>query len=719
MNELDAKRVSFSVDAGIVQRLGFELVGRAETAVAELIKNSYDADAQIVDVCFQDVTTPGGTLTIHDDGTGMNESQLVNGFLRLSSSTKVHAPYSPKYNRVRAGKKGIGRFATQRLGHCLEIITEVENAPFACKVVIDWDVFEMDQELGSIEFPLTKIPPSGRPGTTLIIIGLRESWGDKGIDRVSRYVASLFQPSYLSENAREKKLATQSDGTFVVNFSKKEGSGLVKFNNAQNDLFANALALIEGFVDKDHKGALSICSNYLPIDDVVQIPNSKTQTAFTDLKDVSFKIAYYIYGRPDYYANKVSKSALKTVQDLSSTISGVRLYRNGFRVLPYGEITDDWVEIDRRWSSQSGVVNIPLSNKNIFGFVEINDVEEPIFEETSSREGLIENNAFKELTSFIHNCLITARTRIAEEITILRNRIKEQNDDFTKEDDGQVLKALSNIDLIKKLITDSERSGRLTNSQAAGLNYWMEDLVSENTRLRILANLGLSIGEFSHEINQRESQISGKLFLLRRSLANEKDIQLLDVLENQFKSLMSYSSIFRTIISSNTSRSMLGVKTTNINRVVQGFAKSMEANGKLSNIEITVQTNGYIESSSIQDYQLDSVLVNLYSNSKKAIIRSSCAKGTILIETGKRNGKIFIRFSDNGDGIPDNLYERVFNAFFTTSNPVDRDESYTDSLTGMGLGLSIVKDILANGGNSISVIPPINGFSTTFEIILI
>lgn len=139
---------------------------------------------------------------------------------------------------------------------------------------------------------------------------------------------------------------------------------------------------------------------------------------YDDLKDVYFKIHYFIYNRPQYYKDKISSVDLNKIQELSKTASGVRLYRNGFRVLPYGEATDDWTNIDRRWSSESGVVNVPLSNKNLFGFVEIVDSKGEMFEETSSREGLLENDAFRQLSDFVNKSLVAARGRIAEKLLL-------------------------------------------------------------------------------------------------------------------------------------------------------------------------------------------------------------------------------------------------------------------------------------------------------------
>lgn len=104
----DSDNVRFSTDAGIISRLGRELVAKEETAVAELIKNSYDADATFVRLTFENAQQEGGTLIIDDNGLGMTREQLVAGFMRLSSNDKVLNPNSARYSRKRAGRKGIG-----------------------------------------------------------------------------------------------------------------------------------------------------------------------------------------------------------------------------------------------------------------------------------------------------------------------------------------------------------------------------------------------------------------------------------------------------------------------------------------------------------------------------------------------------------------------------------------------------------------------------------
>lgn len=124
--------------AGVIDRLGQELVARQETAVSELVKNAYDADAENVSLKFYDSKDIGGTLIIEDDGQGMSRDELINGFMRVSSTSKIHQPKSPVFNRQRAGQKGIGRFSVQRLGRKLTIITQTKDNSMALKLTINW-----------------------------------------------------------------------------------------------------------------------------------------------------------------------------------------------------------------------------------------------------------------------------------------------------------------------------------------------------------------------------------------------------------------------------------------------------------------------------------------------------------------------------------------------------------------------------------------------------
>lgn len=709
--ENEVTNVGFTVDAGLIQRLGYELVGRAETAVSELIKNSYDADATVVDVDFINAFTQGGSLIISDNGLGMTKQQLINGFMRISSTDKLHNPTSIRFNRTKAGKKGIGRFAAQRLGERLILVTQTKESTNAIQIEIDWDKYSIDKDITTITFPIRNIPKEKVEGTTIKIHGLREKWTEASIKRIYRYVLDLFQPDYLSERSKVDKLAIQNEETFKVNFNLVSNEGKRSFLNDQISVFDKSLAIFEGHVNKNHHGIITIKSESLDIDDTMEITYKNEENNYSALTDVYFKIHYFIYDRPMYYGDRISGPELKKIQELSKTASGVRLYRNGFRVLPYGEPKDDWTNIDKRWSTESGKINIPLNNQNLFGFVEIIDPTGNIFEETASREGLIENDAFNQLSSFINKSLIAARSRIAERIKVFKE--KQNNDDFTQDSYTKDHTTQEMFIKLKNIIDGKYIQDAKTKNEGLEIIKKLENLIEEAGMLRVLAGLGLTIGEFTHEMKQFHSSVYSHISILNQlNLCNEAQEQINEI-KTVFDNLFNYTDYFGTTISQNTNRKKTPV---DLLAVLDRFKKTIKNDLEKNKINFKVDAFDFdVTTIPMHSSEWNSILYNLYTNSRKAIKRANVV-GKILIEVGVEENNVFINFLDNGDGIPKENINRVFNAFFSTSTPASFDAPNEEQLIGTGLGLKIVKDIIVSYKGSICIIPSYEEYSTCFQI---
>jgi anti-sigma regulatory factor (Ser/Thr protein kinase) len=268
----DKDNVRFSVDAGVIDRLGTELVARQETAVSELVKNSYDADAKIVTLKFENSDSIGGTLFIEDDGLGMTKGQLVNGFMRISSTDKLRNPLSERYNRKRAGQKGIGRFAVQRLGEKLTITTQTKENDFALVLTINWELYKGDVDLVNITNKITRLPKEKEEGTTLKIEGLKDRWSQASIKRIYRYVSAIIQPFPLSE---EVKVSNDNDiivdPGFKTIFRKIDGDKSVVIADESSMIYDHSLAQIEGWIDTNGLGVYTVVSKQLKIDEIGEI----------------------------------------------------------------------------------------------------------------------------------------------------------------------------------------------------------------------------------------------------------------------------------------------------------------------------------------------------------------------------------------------------------------------------------------------------------------
>ena len=723
------KELSFSVDAGLIDRLGRELVGKAETAVSELIKNAYDADATDVYVNFENAyDRPGGTLIIEDDGVGMTLQQLNEGFMRISSTDKLHNPISSKFGRRKAGRKGIGRFATQRLGSRLVIETQTKEAKQAIRLTINWDRYSIDSDLVSITHPYEYIPKTKEEGTRLTIENLRGYWTDADLRRIYRYVSDLLQPNYLSGQGRMLKLAQTVDNSFTVKFFQTIGGSQKSVADPQKMLYDKALAVVEGWIDQEFIGHWKVNSASLGLKDEGERiyhdlgkgrNSKKIEKQFILLPNVHFKAYYFIYDREEYYT-AITKQELQNIKDISKEQAGIRLYRNGFRVLPYGEVNDDWLKINRRYGSISGATNIPWGNANLFGFVEIIDTEGTIFQETASREGLIENSAYVELIDFLHKAIEAARLRLAFAIKPkkeARNAGKlplDSPEKTTIEKLGELEKNLTEI--VNTSPENAPAAQHLKQDSIRLLRELKDDIknmLDDLGMLRVLAALGLTIGEFTHEVVQFSPSLFGDLSVLSNQQLDAIGLNSLENLTRTIKVFTAYTSYFNATVSANVSREL---RPQDLDKVTKQFLKVIDADIKTLNIDFQSESYGYdLLTIPMHASEWSSILFNFYTNAKKAI-RRRAVPGKMKIVVGKEGAKVYLEFADNGDGIPEKNVRRIFEAFFTTSSPVGFEAPDDEKLTGTGLGLKIVKDIVEAYGGTVEVIRPETGYSTCFRV---
>jgi signal transduction histidine kinase len=710
---LDPEYVRFSADAAIISRLGRELVARQETAVSELVKNAYDADATKVDLLFIDTNEPGGRLEVSDNGAGMTREQLINGFMRLSSSEKVLEPLSPRYKRQRAGRKGIGRFAVQRLGKKLTITTQTKTSLKALKITIDWEKFETGHELSSVANRIEEVPKQPLEGTKLVIDELRDAWDELTIKRVYRYIADLIQPFSLdSQND-----SSVHDLGFKVEVAREFQGEHVLIANEQNQIFQYSLAEISGFVDDNGFGFRSLVSQTLKVKEQDEKVSSHQETddhSFESLRNVHFKAYYFIYD-----SDLVPRSQKKFIQDLAKEKGGIRVYRNGFRVPPYGDRDDDWLGLDAL--SRSRTVLPPIANNNFFGFVEIKDAEGKFFEETSSREGLLDNLAFRELQDFVLKVLKESVLRIAE---ARGKKGKASQRGYTQNEPKAVIdKTIKSFDKIAKDLSKAGQSEqakqlRTVSKQlkvaAAMQEEQSQTLLEEISMLRVLSSLGLTIGEFTHEVTQTLGAASLATIQLLEKITDPEDQKIVEDVVYNVERFRTYASYFAKVVSDNVRRDL---EPQDLIKVAKEFVETIKPSARRSGIDVEeIEITEYnLLTKPMHPSEWSSILFNFYSNARKAIGRAG-SQGKILLRVGSEGDKVYLEFADNGDGIPPEHHERVFNAFFTTTKATSRNSGDYDDLQGTGLGLKIVDDIVTSYGGRVFVTKPPDGYSTCLRV---
>ena len=718
--------VRFTVDAQHINRLGLELVGKQETALSELIKNAYDADATTIEIVFENYDKVGGNLIVTDNGAGMDIQTIRNSWMRLSTNDKGDNPVSERFKRLRAGRKGIGRFAVQRLGKSLVLETERAGEDQGIRVVFDWDAnFTAGTNLNQVWHEIetySKDPEAF--GTTLKIQNLRDRWTKATLERVWKSVLFLQSPFGPSDQS-----ATKSDEFSVTINGVSNKQHRLELNIEENFL-NNALAQISGTIDEHGKATFRVVSDKLDVDDTFT-----SDTDYLLVGEVELATSYFIY-----LPSLMSGISVKIASDMGHKYGGIRVYRNGFRVSPYGEPNDDWLKL--AFDSARRNLLVPANNQNFFGHVDVKKESNPLLEETSSREGFIENEAFEELQAFCRRCLEWAATRVA---SARKKKTSASQPDFEPTYTRKPSEIIRERIEVKNKNSTDERGGNDNNSNASGDDgnpqndddtIFLEDLLSKQKEyednvderlgasveyenmLRILASLGISISLFGHEIKSATAAVDNSLAVAEidaETLKNETERKQIEADLTSLKSatdrIFDLGSYVESLVSKTRSRALVQV---HVDTAVRNFLNQFQAYLRKRHIEFDVEIEPIdLLTPEMHASELDSALFNFLTNSVKALEKANVNKPKIRVSGRKEGEYTVISFEDNGVGVPEDIRNRVFEAFFTTT------ETDGDSISGIGtgLGLQIVSDIASAYGGSVALSnEPTDGYTTRFDL---
>ena len=718
--------VRFTVDAQHINRLGLELVGKQETALSELIKNAYDADATSVDIDFENFDKVGGNLEITDNGSGMNAQTVRNSWMRLSTNEKGENPVSERFRRLRAGRKGIGRFAVQRLGQSLILETEQVGRDHGIRVEFDWDAdFTAGTNLNQVWHEIeTYAKNYSSSGTKLKIRNLRDRWTRATIGRVWKSVLFL-QPPFDTDEAQD-----DSNCEFSVSINGLSSHQKRLDMNIEDSFLINAVAKIEGSIDENGKAKFRVSSEKLGLDDTHQ-----SDINFSIAGTVDLKSHYFIYT-----SDAMSGMSTKLASEMGHKYGGIRVYRNGFRVLPYGEPHDDWLKLARDVARRN--ILVPANTFNFFGQVNVGKDSNPLLEETSSREGFIENEAFEELQSFCRRCLEWAATRVASsrerkttssqsgfESTymrkpseIIRERIEDKNNTDQSDagiDDEYPNSPNENNGTPK--IDDSEFLKMLLSRQRDfedEIDERISQTLEYENMLRILASLGISISLFGHEIKSATIAIDNSLSVVEIDAIELKDdteknqIEMdLALLRSATDRIFDLGSYVESLVSKTRSRKLAQV---HVDTGIRNFLRQFDSYLLKRNIEFVVDVDPIdLFTPEMHASELDSALFNFLTNSVKAMERLGTDQRKIRVNARSDGNYTVISFEDNGVGVSKDAKDRIFEAFFTTS------ETDGDNISGIGtgLGLRIVSDIASAYGGDVTLSDqPSSGYTTRFDL---
>jgi len=847
-------KIPFKVSARTARLIGRENIATSKGAIIELVKNTYDADSNVAIVYFDNkYSTFSNEISEHhyknliekgidkelldkvyqlendiyivkseleednllvlkkaiaklsvlyiiDSGEGMTQNVIREHWMTIGTDNKSNNVFT-KSGRVKAGAKGIGRFALDKLGAKCEMITifnseyhkpdtdengnQTHNKGYRWRV--NWEDFEgdyktidsVDAELMALSYStikqeiLKEIPyfdfskvnseTEFKFGTILKISDLRDSWEDFYVQQVYSDLEVLVPPketggfeihlygsltpnkygevfSSICDDFDYKLVAIADENQNVkIRIERKE----YDLELIPNEFFERTTLKQYPYQKENFKRGYwektvtfsQLLKGFKEIDEDDVFSN-------IGIFEFSFYFLKRAYSTPDadrFFYRKFMSNERKEWLD---KFGGIKLFRDNFRVRPYGETKDsafDWLGLgSRKSTSPAGVAKkeggYRVEPENVAGAVKISRLTNVNFEDKSSREGLQDNKTFqifKQLLASIINVFEEDRSYIAREMAEfddfrfgpkrdlkaaeeLTKRILELSRAKKREKDSS--SNTTNQNTSEEAINQQDKEKEILASKIESQEEEIERLKEEQKVLRGLASSGIVLASFSHDLSKLNDVLNSRTDKLKGLLLSKfTEVEFNDVEERKNPFIQLEKIKKQDLKLQNWLNFSLSATRKDKRKRKQLFLKKYFSD--LSTDWITVlDSRGIkfdvtdIESLDLRVYEIDfdSIFNNLLVNSIDAFsILKVNRERQIKIKASSTNKEIIVDYYDNGPGLSKDITEpnRIFEPLFTTKrNPFTGEEE------GTGLGMWLVKSIVSENDGVVKLLFPEVGF---------
>ena len=708
------KQIPLKIHPTAFAAFGPDLVTNDVVALLELIKNCYDAYAYNVRICFGDENGID-FIEIIDDGIGMTRDTIENVWAVVATPYKRNNPTITRNGHVRrvSGNKGMGRFASARLGKQLDIYTKNE-ADICIHARIDWDTILDSNSMEACNILIEEADSSAIDsvtGTKLIISDLTTVWTDKDIDELIESISRIMSPfeevsdfrvSLSFENNTAYKYASSIDVTPPEFINHPVYSIKADVDEQGNVEWSYLYDNTRNKKTRSEKGRVLWTEIYNnQINDVAS--KSRQQRIGSNRASCGpFSMEIRAWD-----LDVESVESIAEVFDINKALvretlrayKGLSVYRDGVLVLPKSESSRDWIGLDTRRISGVGK---RMSTSQMLGIIRIGADTNPEIRDTTDREKLVDTDESIEFRAIILS--VVGQLENLRDMDRVRKRKEPSLSDL--------LKALNPEDLearAKKAIDDGKSTDdllKIVRDYKEESQAQIEDVKKRLYYYGQVATAGSMSALILHEI--RGGLTSIKRFMdsakkLWKSM-DDKSKEYFEVAEKSHERMLMVANSFAPLYSTSFRKKK---HTSNL---------SNELTASLSYVEDSIKKHG-IEVETIVDErhniglhsgEIQTVMVNLIdnaiywvcqakSNERKILIRSS------INDTGDR---IIVSISDTGIGVAKENAEKIF------------EPGVTAKPFGIGMGLVIVAEILAKHQGKIAIQIPgeMSGATFVFDV---
>jgi len=760
-------KINYKISARATILLGREGVSKVDGAMVEMIKNTYDADA---DFCFLCIDKNNDTIYLYDNGIGMSQDVIRDYWMLIGTSNK-RDEYKSTKNRIKSGEKGIGRFALDRLGSKCTMYTKTAEKEALLRWRTDWSEFEntektldeMQADLDELSLGLADVIPAKLKdnitafvleknlerntndrleiipflsGTLFIINGLRDAWN---VDFTNKFISSLgtlLPPVEQSEfylctmksiadcytevmnpfsEDYDYKLNASFDGSeFVVEWDRNEFDvNRIPDEVFDRDDFNKEPYRKEDFLLQKFSKRLSI-KELMKTDDENLIKKVQQLGSFS-LNYTFMKVSINDDSNETFFYKEIGKNRAQWLKDYG----GIKIYRDNFFVRPYGDPASDafdWLGLDARKAKNPASISHKnggwhVRNRQGQGTIYISRVTNQVLLDKASREGIIENEYF----SLFKNVIVELLSFFERDRAYIGRAMKDYSDEVNKKEKTKN----EGSTLAKKVLKDTSRAKDSeidSNEKVLARTVQIyeeerEELLSEIQQLKVLATSGLITSTVAHDLKSLNA------ILVQRVEYLKKDIERSDetMINRHISDLMKHDKFLKswlTIVATNARKDRRTRRKKDVYLTIRNLVDDLTPILQRKQVTVNISDDNQVVERRIFQSDFESIIYNLIINSIEAFQRVARDNREINIELSADDNNIIINYQDNGPGISD-MFSNPYDIFiYGTTSKKDKD----GNIIGTGMGMYIVASTLREYSGDYSITNKKDGFGLEIRI---
>lgn len=722
--------------ARLLKTIGRDLIKDQYAAIVELVKNSYDADSESVDIYFE-YKANKKTLSIKvvDAGHGMDYETVVNKWLVPATSDKLHRKRSDK-GRVLQGRKGIGRFSAAILGDIIYLETIHDSKKSS--LIMDMEKLDETEFLEDFQVDVDVSDTSEKNSTEIEVekVGLTEKqvnelWNEKQVRKLFVELRSLISPTEVFESAKEAGYSVQFDkfkiSLHFKNFPNKSFSS-GKYELKPYPVMELYDYRIWGTIDNHGLAELKYSNQNTPAveAEIIKIDLSLGEIPMTFPGKVYLDLRGFDRD-PDSISNLI-KRGLKDpdtgdylgkleARRLLNDIYGVGVYREQFRVRPYGDQSFDWLDLDKQRVQNP---SFKIGHDQTIGFVFIQSEDISNLVEKSARDGLVDNSAYEGLKFVVSRAInqLEVRRRKYREKTLKGRKKKNIQGDVDSLFDFDGIKSKLNKELAKLKVNKDVRKAlsaaidEVVETEKRQKTAYSEKIKETIAMYQSHATLGKLTHVLLHEgrkhimdLKETVPRIVQWAQKLVKTPDENLEMKLVERGSQVKSSAEGLSYLFKKIEPLARTR-RASSKSINLKKAIEASLYVFSSDFDNQNIDVDIDTD---ESVLIYANEMDihTIFTNLVENSIYWIKSSGKDNNFIKLEMAEQDGIVSVLYRDSGLGFQGDDVELMF------------EPGYSTKPDGTGLGLALAGDAAFRNDITIKAVKMDSGaeFELTFKAV--